>query len=204
MSTAITGGDPSIVSNDGNTILGGTLRFQGDWPVGIGIRWDNGGEPTFLHDPDGEELPVPRACDANCNIMFGPGDQAWYLESDGAFGYLGGIADATVPTSYEVFDATADGSLVVGEYDAYANVSHPEFGGASRAFIWTQATGMVSVRSLVTELGIGDDDWKEIDTVRLSPDGLKILIGGLHVPPEGQVDHTRAVVLQLTPKITSD
>ena len=52
-------------------------------------------------------------------------------------------------------------------------------------------------RSSALELGIGDDDWKEVDTVRLSPDGLNILIGGFHMP---DLSHSRAVVLHLTPK----
>lgn len=201
LSEAISFAAPSLVSNDGNTILGATLRFQGDWPVGVGIRWDNGGEPTILHNPNGEELAVPTACDANCNIMFGPGRQAWYLKSDGAFGYLGALPDAPIPNSYVITDATPDGSLVVGGYLAYQYLDYPDVAYASRAFIWTEATGIVSVRSLVNELGIGDDDWHEIDAVRVSPDGRRILLGGYR---DLDLSQARAVVLQLVPKSASD
>jgi hypothetical protein len=52
-----------------------------------------------------------------------------------------------------------------------------------RAFVWTEATGILTVRSLV----------------RISPDGSKILIGG-----DRNLDHFRAVVLQLVATSTSD
>ena len=215
-SDALPAGMPFAVSNNGNTAVGAALRFPTDFPEFIAARWDSDRQPSVLHSSLGEELSVATACNGDCSVIFGCGlydydpnhphpGEAWYLKNDGGFGYLGALPDAPITgRSYAVSDATADGSLAVGNYSSYANADQPDSGTTTRAFIWTQATGIVSVRSLVTELGIGDDDWNEVDAMRLSPDGLKILIGGVHIPQEGQIDHTRAVVLQLAPKSASD
>jgi len=212
-------GYPYAVSNDGNTIVGIGLRFDiPSYPQPVAIRRDNGGEPAILHSPAGEELSVASTCDAECNVIFGEGlynydpnhphpGEAWYLKKDGAFGYLGALPDAFVtPISYAVTDATPDGSLAVGVYTAYQFVGYPNSGTGSRAFIWTEATGIVSVRSLVEALGIGDDDWNDLYNVRVSPDGRSILLSGNHAVDPGafQIGHSRAVVLQLVPKPTSD
>jgi len=207
---------PSTVSNDGRTIVGVTLRFPTDFPQTVATRWENG-QSTILHNPDGEELSAASACDADCNIVFGEGlynydsnhphlNEAWYLKKDGVFGYFGALPDAPVASpSYGVGDVIPDGSLAVGGYIAYQNVDHPVFGTGSRAFIWTQATGIVSVRSLV-DLGIGDDDWNEVNNARVSSDGRYILLGGTHAldPFGSQPEHSRAVVLRLMAKSSSD
>ena len=212
-------GLPYAVSNDGSTIVGIGLRFEiPNYPQSVAIRRDNGGEPTILHDPDGEELSVAGACDADCNIIFGEGlynydpnhphlNEAWYLKKDGTFGYFGALPDAYAASpAYAVTDAIPDGSLAVGRYEAYQYVGHPDSGAGSRAFVWTEATGIVSVRSLVGTLDIGDDDWNEISNVRISSDGRSILLGGSHATDPGgfQVEHSRAVVIQLVPKPASD
>lgn len=210
---------PYAVSNDGKTIIGVELRFPTpSFPEPVAVRWDNGGTPTIIHNPEGEELSVAGTCDADCNIIFGEGlynydpnhphpGEAWYLKSDGVFGYLGALPDAPVTSiSYTVTDATPDGSIAVGSYYAYQFVGYPNSGTGSRAFIWTEATGIVSVRALVDELGIGDDDWNETYSVRISSDGRRILWGGIHaMDPIGyNVEHSRAVVLQLVPKPASE
>ncbi|MEO8803542.1 MAG: hypothetical protein ABI304_05680 [Rudaea sp.] len=208
---------PFAVSDDGRTAVGIGLRFPTpDYPLHVAVRWNIDSLATTLTNPDGEELAVASACDANCNIIYGAGlydyepnqphpGEAWYLKDDGEFGYLGALADAPVTArSYACTDATPDGSLVVGTYTAYKYIDYPDSGTSSRMFIWTQATGIVSVRSLVDELGIGDDDWDEIDAVRVSPDGSKILIGGVHIRQQFHVDHFRAIVLNLMPKAASN
>ena len=123
------------------------------------------------------------------------------------FGYFGALPDVAVTApSYVVSDAIPDGSLAVGWYDVFRDIAHPEAGTGSRAFIWTQATGIVSVRSLVDAIGIGDDDWSEVTNARISSDGRYILLGGIHaVDPFGvALEHSRAVVLQLVPKSPPD
>jgi hypothetical protein len=212
LTTAIPGGYPYAVSNDGNTVVGITLRFVNGWPNPVAIRWDNGGPPVIMQNSAGQELAVAGVCDANCSIVYGVGLynhdpnnpqslEAWYSKNNGGFDYLGALSDAL---DYSVQSTTPDGSLVAGLYDAYPpSVNYPA-ATVSRAFIWTQATGIVSVRSLTSEIGIGDDDWDQILAESISPDGLKILLGGtrrLDLHPNGQ---PRAVVLELMPKAASN
>jgi hypothetical protein len=211
VTTEIPSGTPLTVSNDGNTVVGITLRFTNDWPLTVAARWDNGGQPTIMHNPSGQELAVASACDAECSIVFGAGlyssdlnnpnpAGAWYLKNDGAFEYLSQVPDAITTSSYGVSDATSDGTLAVGAYQTYPPAAGYPAATVTRAFIWTEATGTVSVRSLVTELGIGDDDWDEMTAVRVSPDGRKILLAGLHRLDLYPVAYSRAVVLDLVPK----
>jgi hypothetical protein len=206
-------GIPIAVSNDGTQTVGVALRFDvPDFPQPVAARWSATASPTVLHSDAGEELAVASACNSDCSLVFGAGlfmydpthphpSEPWYLKSDGTFGYFGPAADAPVASrSYGVGDATADGSMVVGSYAAYADVNQPDLGTALRPFIWTQVTGLVSLRSLISELGIGDDDWETVYSLRLSPDGLSILIPGAHIQQAGQLLHSRVVVLHLTQK----
>ncbi|HMM57334.1 MAG TPA: hypothetical protein PKD77_07070 [Rudaea sp.] len=207
---------PLAISNNGNIIIGTTLRFPTSFPKLVAARWDSDGSPMIIHDPDGEELAVASSCDAECRIVFGAGlynydpshphpGEAWLLKSDGMFEYFGALSDALVTArSYAVVDATTDGSLAVGTYQTNPPSAGYPAATVSRAFVWTETTGIVSVRSLVDVLGIGDDDWDEMSAVRVSPDGLKILLGGtrrLDLHPDGQ---PRAVVLELMPKAASN
>lgn len=213
---ALFGMTASAVSDDGSTIVGSYNPSAGDlpWPT-IALRWDDEGQPTNMHSPDGQELAVASACDDDCGIIFGAGlynvpdhphsREAWYLKSDGTFGYFGALPDAVELGWYGVTDATSDGSLAVGNYVTYPYADNPgDPNQATRAFIWTQATGIVSVRSLVNELGTGDDDWDEMRAADVSLDGSSILLSGIHHRQQGQPEHNRAVVLQLVPKSTSD
>jgi hypothetical protein len=208
----IRGGYPNAVSNDGNTVVGTTLRFVNDFPTPVAIRWDNGGPPSIMHNPAGQELRAASACNADCSIVYGTSLynydlnnpqtlEAWYSKNDGTFAYLGALSDAL---DSDVGSTTPDGSIAVGVYDSNPPVAGYPAATVTRAFIWTQATGIVSVRSLTSELGIGDDDWDQIVAESISPDGLKILLGGtrrLDLHPLGQ---TRAVVLHLTPKASAN
>jgi hypothetical protein len=213
ITTAIPAGTPVAVSNNGNTIVGATLRFINGWPIPVAIRWDNGGAPTIMKNSSGQELTVASACDADCSIVFGAGlynstdphlGSAWLSKNDGTFEYFSQVPDALAPGRYSVLDTTPDGSIVVGAYQTSPPVVSYPAATVTRAYIWTEATGTVSVRSLVSELGIGDDDWDEITTVRISPDGLKILLGGLHRLDFYPVGYSRAVVLHLVPKSDSN
>lgn len=212
------GAMPSAIANDGSAIVGSaptkTMGPDIFSPLRVAIRWDNGGSPTILRNPDGEKLENASACNADCSIVFGDGiylpnpdhphpEQAWYLKSDQTFGYLGILDDASATAhSYAVIDTTADGSLAVGAYRS--SDATPTY----VAFVWTQATGIVSVRSLVSDLGIGDNNWAQASAVGVSSDGRKILLIGtfLPPPPDGQVHvpASRAVVLHLTPKASPD
>jgi hypothetical protein len=212
------GASPSAISDNCDAIVGSapteTMGADVFSPLRVAIRWDNGGSPTILRNPDGEKLENASACNADCSIVFGDGiylppadqphpEQAWYLGRDRAFGYLGILADASaVAHSYSVIDTTVDGSLAVGAYRTSDAMP------AYAAFVWTQATGIVSVRTLISNLGIGDDNWTQASAVSVSSDGRKILLSGTFSPPppDGQVHvpASRAVVLHLTPKASPD
>ncbi len=212
-SDAVRGGIPYAVSDDGTTVVGITIRQQNGFPTSVAVRWVIGGAPSVLHDPAGNELAVAGACDADCNIIFGGGmynslnsdGGAWYLKSDGTFAYLERPSDASSLGGAGIADATPDGSLAVGLYTTYPYVDYPDIGAlTNRPFIWTQATGVVSLRSLADELKIGDDDWGLLNALRVSADGRKILVSGTHTKDLYQELHSRAVVLQLTPKVDSN
>ncbi|MFT3792886.1 MAG: hypothetical protein QM741_17865 [Rudaea sp.] len=210
---------PSAVSNDGNTVIGVTLRFPTSFPKSVATRWDGDAAPTIMHDPAGEELAVPTICDANCNIVYGTGlyncdpnhehlGETWFLKSDGTFEYFGALADASAHLSancdlYAPTDVTPDGSMAVGVYVIDAPRGYPA-AGMQRAFIWTEATGIVSVRSLIDDLGIGDDDWDLIRIAAISTDGRQILLAGLHRLDLFPIANPRSVVLHLTPKVVPD
>ncbi|MEO8803541.1 MAG: hypothetical protein ABI304_05675 [Rudaea sp.] len=211
---------PYAVSNDGNVVVGvaATHDMGADVfsPPLVAVRWENGTGPTVLRNSAGERLAHASICNADCSIIFGDGiyqpgpdnpqgKLAWYLRSDGQFDYLGALADGM--DNYSVNAASADGSLAVGTYRASGAIvnSNGTF-AAYRAFIWTQATGIVSVSSLIDDLGIGDNDWIDASALSVSPDGLKILLSGTKHGPQQphqiQVPSGRAAVLQLTPKTT--
>jgi len=187
----------SAVSDDGSVVIGNASRAlqPGDFvPERFAVRWVDGGSPTILRTPDGIELDAATACNADCSTVFGYGP--WFLKDNGEFEFLGTLPDAyPVPGSWKDFnvtDASSDGSVVVGFYSQNVYPTNPNSETyAQRPFIWTQAAGMTSLRSL----GVGDEDWQLIDTVCLSPDGRRILIAGVN-----QSSRPRAAVVHLTPK----
>ncbi|MBZ0223702.1 MAG: hypothetical protein K8F35_11810 [Dokdonella sp.] len=186
------------VSNDGNVVIGNALCPTEEngfhYIKYIATRWIAGGPPTILHDPYGRELPRVAACNADCSTVFGDGP--WFLKSNGEFGFMGNISDGYPWTEdsygpYHIFDASADGSIVVGLYLANIYPQNPNLEiYDDRPFIWSQVAGMTSLRSL----GIWDEDWDIISTVRLSPDGRLLLVAGLR-----KTWGFWAVVVHLTP-----
>gem|GEM_PF-1466542 len=193
----------SAVSEDGSVVVGNGLRFPrkgGDWPESVAVRWIEDGPATTLRDPDGNELYEATACNADCSIIFGSsvlfGSNAWFLKSDGAFGFLGTLADGD-PALYQYYvgDVSADGSLVVGIYSAKARPDDRYSNDyAFMPFLWTPTTGMVSLRSLGIEV-----DWGGIPIVRLSSDGRLVLVASPRELADDPV-RSRAAVLHLTPK----
>jgi len=192
----------SAVSEDGRVVVGNETRFPqgGDWPESVAIRWVDGGPPTILRDPDGHELYGATACNADCSIIFGSGDifsaPSWFLKSNGEFGSFGTLPDGeVVPYQYYVGDASADGSLVAGIYSAKADPDNPYSNAyAYMPFLWTPATGLVSLRSLGIEV-----DWGDFLALRFSPDARHLLIGPA-LDPWDERTRNWAVVVHLTPK----
>lgn len=211
----IPGGSPTAVSNDGNRVFGWTL-----WPPDEGssiptraaIQWLNGKDPELMLDGQGAALGVSYTCDPDCNLVFGAGQarydpdhphvgEAWFRMASGEVRYLGTLPDGVRSrASYGVNDVTQDGTLAVGSYTAVIESTTRPDQLTGRGFIWTQRTGMVSVRSLVKELGIGDDHWRTMGAVGVSSSGDKILLSGWWQIPFEPSDQNRAVILELKPK----
>ena len=196
------------VSDDGEVVVGAAVRAPepGEiYPDVLAVRWVNGGAPTMLLAPDGRELSGVVACNADCSIAFGA--TGWFLEDNGGFEFLG-FMDPPIPDAnpdpyitYTIHDASADGSMIAGLYLANMYPTNPDSESyVRRPFIWTQTTGLTSLRSLTTELGIGDDDWNNISTVCFSPDGRFLLISGEHRSASYEWPRDRVVVLHLIPK----
>jgi hypothetical protein len=89
-----------------------------------------------------------------------------------------------------------DGSIVIGSYAVVV----PEGRLRGRSFLWTQATGIVSILGIAEELGIGDDNWRSITPYSITSDGLRILLTGSEPRSLGRPTQGRTVVLELTPK----
>jgi len=193
----------SAVSEDGSVVIGNGTRFPrngGDWPEDVAVRWVEGGPPTTLRDPDGNELYGASACNADCSIIFGSGDifssPSWFLKNNGEFGSFGTLPDGeTAPYQYYVSGASPDGSLVAGLYSAKADPDNPHSNAyAYMPFLWTPATGLVSLRSLGIEV-----DWGDFPALQLSSDARHLLIGPA-LDPWDERTRNWAVVVNLMPK----
>lgn len=198
----IRGGLPVAVSNDGEIVIGRTLRFpEGtQFPRQVGIIWENGGDPEVLRDDLGAELGIAFRCNHDCSLIFGSGQaeydpnhphaaEAWFLRQGQGVTYIG-VPDDALGSASGVSAVSVDGSLAVGVYD---QEEYERLG----SFIWTQRTGMVSVDALIDKLGIGDHDWRTMQAVSVSSTGDKILMSGWFKTEDSQ---NRAVVLELKRK----
>jgi len=203
------------VSDDGNVTIGETQAVPNDWPgYGfVGAVWIGAGLPQLVRDPMGNYI-FPTCISAAGDIMYGAGtqlpeapyasnSQPYFLKLNGTFSYMGQLADELRSNdesigTYRSKDTTSDGTLALGLYVVGAQQPPAPYMEFWAPYLWTQATGMISVWALASELGIGDMDWSTVDLVRLSADGMQLLIYGKR---KTQPDQARAVVLHLTPKV---
>ena len=202
-------GTPLAVSNDGAIVAGDLSTISLGYDNGLGIIWREGGEPEFLTNDTGERLGRANACNHDCSVIVGNGragfyapwlgevSEAWYWMPTGEFAFLGQLSHEYPIFRYRPDATTDDGSLIVGSYV----FSEPGFGQRRRVFIWTQNTGIVSVNSLIDELGIGDLQWKNMQAIDVSSSGDKILLTAEH--PDSQPNNLkmRIVVLDLAEKL---
>jgi len=211
----IRGAVPLAVSNNSQVIVGFSGRAVDGYshPVFLATRWEGVGDPEILNDDFGRELGIARACNANCKVVTGGAQaeyqldhpswgQAWIWQKDKGTHYLGEAPDGgiVVENPYIPTDLTVDGSMIIGNYATIEPGTTNQL--SSRAFIWTQATGLVTVRQIVEELGIGDDDWDDMMANSMTSSGDMILLSGDYLYPSADSDgrHDRAVILGLQPK----
>jgi len=200
---------PRTASNDGSIVVGDFLRPIEDSVFfnTVGIRWAHGNDPEILQDSLGIDLGVASACNADCSIIVGTNQaenfpdhpnlgQAWFWNQErgsGYFGQLPGVGNTGDFWSYTPLDITADGSLVVGRYVIEKDNDQLENG----AFIWTQATGLVSVLELIEEAGLSEYGWGDMNAFGVTSLGDKILLASKW---DSQSLQRRVAILGLTEK----
>lgn len=161
----------------------------------------------------------PGACAAGCSTVFGnvvqwnqpsPPPQfgePWYWLADGRSGLLGRLAGDDPRNVYFINGASHDGSLVVGRTGLPVGFSFVIAGTAGQAdwawngFVWTQHTGMVSLRALLDGAGLALDGWRDAEVAAVSPDGLRLLLSGNRQGPGAPGVMTQGLaVLTLVPR----
>ncbi len=165
------------VSADGSVVVGTARSGISYGPV----RWENGvmtalgylpGAPPNASgfatavSPDGSVIVGASSSEASSGWWEG------FRWKNGVMTALGGF-----PREYFIlsraYDVSGDGSVVVGES---AN------GGA---FIWTTATGMLSLEGVLTALGLDLTGWSLGQATGISDDGLTVVGGGQSDSPYG-------------------
>ena len=189
---------PRAASNDGSIAVGYFLRPIEDSVNSntVGIRWAHGNTPETLQDSLGVDLGWAITCNADCSIFVGENQaefiqdhpntgQAWFWNQErgsGYFGQLPGVGKTGDFWSYTPLDITADGGLVVGRYVIEKENEPLEDG----AFIWTQATGLVSVLELLKEAGLSEYGWDDMNAFGVTALGDKILLASKWDSPSSQ------------------
>lgn len=161
----------------------------------------------------------PGACAAGCATVFGnvvqwnqpspPAQVAepWYWLADGRSGLLGRLTDDEPGTGYFINAASHDGSLVAGRTGLPAGFSMTAAGTVGQpdwtwnGFVWTQHTGMVSLRALLDEVGLVLEGWRDAEVAAVSPDGLRLLLSGNRQGPGAPGVMTQGLaLLSLVPR----
>ncbi len=183
------GGEAWAVSEDGRVVVGHQFDFPNLPDLHrryYATRWVEG-TVRVLTDETGAQLGQAYACSRDGSVVVGGGQggdpdpghpnigQAWYWTEDGGGVYLGTHPDAAPGTVQYATSVTADGSAIVGTYYVAA-----EDGALSyRGFLWTAATGLVSIQELMATHGIDHAaNWRRIVPTAISPSGDAILIAG--------------------------
>jgi hypothetical protein len=200
-------GRPTGVSDDGNVLVGAHMQPSGNVMQLRAFRYQrDSGHLETLRDPmDGAVLSLPTACNRDCSVVFGrdvldiPASDprsglAWFWTAAGSMQFLGTTPDAleVVPPKFGVFDTSADGTIAVG---AYATLMSDRSLG-SHAFVWTQHTGVVPIRTLFDDLDPAVS-WDIMDAVSISPDGTLVVLHGYDRQPLAAPAIRRSAVLRL-------
>jgi hypothetical protein len=181
---------PQATSSDGGSVFGFEERpMVGRPPQYSAVMWKDESDPTYLYDRMDHLLGPAFVCDLDCSVAFGSDQaaptadhpsyrQAWYRLQSGVVGYLGTLPDAFLEAAGPAFfprGAAADGSLVVGTY----RVVESDGALGTESFLWTEFTGMISMRGVLAENGVAVASWDEIHAMDVSSQGDKILVFGI-------------------------
>lgn len=213
VSEEIRGGDPIGISNDGNMVLGYTMRLIGTTPRAVAINWENDSPPKIIRDANVEregagELFHAWACDAACKVIVGfewfipeidkpESYSAWYYTGKGDVVYIPHPTSGLLPGQIGARDINLAGDLIVGNYAAHH--SGPYY--ISEGWLWTQDTGTVDLRDILE--GNGDyqftDRWNR-GLRDISANGENILFTGFIAESNSSLHQFRAGVLRLIPR----
>ncbi len=199
---------PTAAANDGSIVVGWSLKAtENGMDARRAIRWRTGELPKILSDPMGSTLGPAFLCNFDCSLVYGAGQsiielnhpnasEPWFLRSDGSFAYLGSLPNALIRTGSNPPAAplavTDDGSMAVGYFGTLKDGVSGEAG-----FIWTQNTGLVSIKALLEDLEF--TGWDYVRGASMTSNGETILLTG-ESKEEGEPLQFHAALLRLIPK----
>lgn len=155
---------PSDISRDGTWVVGDSAPQMMRWSAATGTQILGPGRANTISD-DGRTV----AGDHNNRLI------RW-REGLGIQD-LGTLSDVT---AFSTTGMSGDGSVIVGT----ASVTPP--GGTTRPipFIWTQETGLMSMRNFLIARGISPSGWSLLELHEISSDGQTIV--GFGINPDSQ------------------
>jgi uncharacterized membrane protein len=193
------GGGESIAMNHDGTRLVSISTTQQLWQEGTGWRSLPGFGAGADITPDGQWVlgtgsNMTRWSEATGTQVLGPG-RAGNISADGrtvsgdrnlhltrwregiGFDDLGTFPNTTSLAANGMSD---DGSVIVG----FASVTPPGGNARPTPFIWTEQTGLVSLRTFLIGQGIPVSGWTLVDVFEVSNDGRTIV--GFGINPDSQ------------------
>lgn len=188
--------------------------------------WRDGGEAEPLQDAAGRVLSEPSACARDCALVFGvwsvvpdpsrpltpldiyPALWLWQPDSGQVRYLLDGEPDWP-RYIHAISGASRDGNLVTGAYGEFVwfssapaamkSVADESFG--LDGFVWTELTGMMSMRGLMGELNHPAAQWQYLDVAGISADGTHLLLtNGRGI---GSTTERRLMSMKLVPRSSS-
>lgn len=171
-------------SGDGLLVVGGGSPASGREAFG----WTEAGGMVGLGDlPGGQFDGMALACSGDGSVIVGRGYSAsgpeafLWTEADGNMVPLGDLPGGQFDS--QAIACSYDGSVVVGQ----------GYGAEGwDAFIWDRANGIMSLTTVLTDLGLDLTGWDLLNAHGVSDDGLTIVGWGIH--PDGDREAWRAVV----------
>jgi hypothetical protein len=154
-------------------VLGPVKMTNHDGSLAFGVGWSDG-------DPADARSLAP-----------------WYAHPSGEVVYLGEPDALAADALTYIADVSADGSLVAGVY--HYDFVENSLTSRSQAWIWTQATGLVSAQAILD--GLEPQRLQHRDIVEVSSDGRTWLVSTWSPTPDGvQSPVVRAALVRLSPK----
>ncbi len=174
---------------DGGDFISGTASVSADGSIVVGsatsasgreaFRWTEPTGMTGIGDlPGGQFHSQALGISADGQVIVGGGRttladifEPFTWEESSGFTSIGLGPDEGVGVA---FDASSDGSIVVGRQ-------------TSKAFVWSQRTGLLNLKSVLeNDLGLDLSGWRLSDATAISDDGKTIVGDGRN--PDGRIE----------------